>query len=358
MRVLFSPASCIPFHAGTLNERPLGGTESSVIRLAESLQNRGHDVYVTTPFDNPNLSSPRYIPERSVWLLGDVDIRIVVRDWKAALMRIPTRLQFFWSGDAYDQPINVGIGDKRISSLFDKLLAVSDWQKETTAEYSGFPKEKISILRNGIHLQNFRKPLKRNPKRLIYTSTPYRGLAHLVNLFPKIRSEVPDAELIVCSGFEVYADNLGRADPRMQKEWEEIRRRLQKIEGVTIKGNLKQDILAEELLQSSILAYPNTFAETSCISILEAQAAGCVPVTTSLGALPETVAEAGVLITGKPGEEEYDLKFVSACVELLKNEAKLTDLSQKGIKKTKNEDWDNRAETFLSIAEALLGNRS
>lgn len=356
LRVLFSPGSCIPFHANTLQVRPLGGTESSVIRLAEALQSKGVDAYITTPFENPPLTSPRYIPEKSLWLLGGVDLRVVIRDWRAALARVPTKLQFFWSGDAYDQPINIGIGDKRIAALFHKLLAVSEWQKETTSKASGFPEDKISILRNGIHLPFFEKSLERKPYRLIYTSTPYRGLIHLVNLFPKIREAVPEAELIICSGYEVYADNLGRADPRMQKEWEEIRRKLSKIDGITIKGNLKQEDLAKELLQASLLAYPNTFAETSCISVLEAQAAGCVPVTTRLGALPETVSDAGVLIDGLPGEEDYFSKFVFACVDLLKNQSKLKELSVRGINKTKSEGWDSRAETFLTIAEALLGN--
>ena len=71
-------------------------------------------------------------------------------------------------------------------------------------------------------------------------------------------------------------------------------------DGADYRGALGQARLAQELRGVAGLAYPSTFAETSCITVLEAMAAGAFIFTTRLGALPETTNGFGYLVDAEP----------------------------------------------------------
>jgi glycosyltransferase involved in cell wall biosynthesis len=352
MRIVFLPTNCLPFHGKTLDERPLGGTETGVIRLAEALSSAGHDVFVVSSFENPPLTEPLYIPLRAVFFLGEIDILIGVRDWQSIFSEIPAKKRFLWTGDSYDQPQTVGLGDKRIANRLDGLLCVSEWHKKTMCELSGFPKEKTFVIRNGIHPSLFQSDERKNSrKRLIYSSTPYRGLVHLIEIFKGIKVKIPDAEFCVCSGYTVY-QGAGAIPHKQLEELEIIRQQLEKIDGVIWKGNILQAELAKEMLQSGIYAYPCTFAETSCISIMEAKASGTVPVTNSLGALPETVGNGGVILTdAEIISPEVIERFITTICDLMLREEQWSSLSQKALVEGIQNTWDHVAERVITYCQ-------
>jgi len=353
MKFAFCPGSCIPFHAATLESRPIGGIETAVIRLAEELTLAGHEVVVISQYENPPLSSPLYLPVTSISDLGPVDIFVGVRDWRSLLLEVTCKKRFFWTGDSYDQIHTIGLGDKRIIDRIDTFLAVSEWHANTICNTSGFPKEKIWILRNGIHLPYFTGVETRNKRRLIYSSTPYRGLSLLPGMFSSLKEKFPDLELHIFSGYDVYKTPDKGYDERLEREFEILKDQLQGLSGCQVHGNVTQKQLASEYMKSGILVYPNRFEETSCITAMEAQAAGCVVVSSHLGALPETVGEAGILIEGVPGSAKYNEAFINAVDSLLCNESQFAELSAAGKARAKEFSWQNIAGRFVSYVTGL-----
>jgi glycosyltransferase involved in cell wall biosynthesis len=113
-----------------------------------------------------------------------------------------------------------------------------------------------------------------------------------MDIYPKFHRQFPAARLRVYSSLAVYQKTETK-----NEEWLlELYQQCKSTEGVEYIGSLPQPELAKALRSISILAYPNTFSETSCISVMEAMATGCLVITSEFGALPETVNRFSQLI--------------------------------------------------------------
>lgn len=346
MRIGFYAGSCLPIHANSLNERPLGGIETGLIRLSEELSKRGHEVIVFTSFKNPPPSNPQYLPHGQILNSGKFDLIVLVKEWQPALFKLNATKVFFWTGDGFDQYANFGMGDRRAINRIDKFLAVSNWHAQTMSDASGFPLRKTAVIGNGVHLPYFEGSELRHRKRLVYASAPYRGLELIPPIFIELRKKHPDCSLHVFAGMNVYDTETPYQGPEVAQA-QKIGRVLKSIPGVTVHGNVLQSQLARELMRSSILFYPNIIFETCCIVALEAQAAGCPVVTNNISGLTESVGNCGVLMEGQIGSQAYLVSCYHVLDELLSNDAKWQELSKLCLEKAKAElGWGKVADRF------------
>jgi UDP-glucose:(glucosyl)LPS alpha-1,2-glucosyltransferase len=165
--------------------------------------------------------------------------------------------------------------------MFDKLVFVSYWQKQQFQDYLGIPPSAGVVLKNAITpIEEHEKP--DDKVRLIYFSTPHRGLDLLYSAYKPLAKEFNNIELNVYSSFDLYSW------PERDKPYIGLFDKLRGHKAINYNKSVSNEVIREELKKNHILAYPSTWQETSCLVLMEAMSAGLLCVHSSLAALPET----------------------------------------------------------------------
>lgn len=292
MKILFIDPIQLVYDTTTPARQPLGGTQSAVVYLTAALARIGHEVAVINARPEPTeTDGVRFLslPMPSTEMNGYDAIVLVSRAMAGIVRGVGCdRPLALWCHHATDQPAVRILADPTESSLYAGFAMVSRWQAEEYRQAFGLATSKMRVLRNAVSpaffqgSQSDRKWLSGGgPPVLAYTSMPYRGLDLLLLAFSQIRAALEGARLKVFSGMDFY----GRDSVDGFASLFALARVLP---GVELVGALPHPQLAEAMAEVDIWSYPCTFAETSCISAMEAMAAGTMLVTTSRGALPET----------------------------------------------------------------------
>jgi glycosyltransferase involved in cell wall biosynthesis len=313
---LVNPNLAHDYDADTPFERALPGSESAQVYLAAALARRGHDV---TLFTGTTRGDRRIRGlDQARWtgtLPGDWDAVFVtsapelVPALRAAHPNPPI---FAWAHNVFVPGSSEDAALKALTAPRDRTLCVSNWHKANFASY-GVDAARISVLRNAIGpaFENLFAPgesvtaAKAVPARAAFASVPYKGLKQALAFFKELRGARGDVTLDLFSSFDFYPDNNFF---RHQPSWKIVAHEAKTQEGVVSHGNVPQAELARALKAALLLFYPNVAAETASIATMEAMAAGCVVVTTALGALPETTGEFGILapvVEGKIDPQSY-----------------------------------------------------
>lgn len=238
----------------------------------------------------------------------------------------------------------------------DKFFVLSPWHKQFfMSHHQGVPENKIYITRDGVDLGRFKEPLRHVKGRMIYSSSPDRGLETLLDCLPRIRKEVPHAEVHVFYGFSNWEKfNEMRNDQPMLAKIRALKARLNEV-GVVYRGRMGQRELAQEMLQAELAPFPTWFQETFYITGTELMAAGVPIVSSDLAAIQTTVGAAGVLIPGDPYSPAYRDRFVEECVLMMTAPNRWKKHHELGLEKAKTFDWQGIADEWcaaLGMGEA------
>jgi len=164
---------------------------------------------------------------------------------------------------------------------FHKIVFVSNWQMQSFINRYRIPWSSCLVIPNSIEPIKWVDRPNGNIK-IIYHSTPHRGLNILVPVFEKLAEVDKEIELDVYSSFELYG--WKERDAPFEELFEKCRTHPQ----IRYHGSQPNDVIRQAVSEADIFAYPNTWQETSCLCLIEAMAAGCLCVHPNYGALYET----------------------------------------------------------------------
>lgn len=316
----------------------IGGSEEAVINVAKELVKLGHEVTVYNSCGEAEgvHDGVRYVNYYKFNKKDEFDVLVA---WRCSLFKfgVKAKKKIIWLHDVPEYILN----EYDEKAFTDKAIVLSEYHKSLLAKK--FPEEKIFVSSNGVDASQFTSEVERNPYRMIYASSYDRGLEHILNIWPEVKREVPQAELHVFYGWNTY-DRMyeeGSVDGSFKKRLLPLLAQ----DGITEHGRVGHEELALEYLKSGIWAYPTHFPEISCIAAMKAQVAGCVPVCTGFAALNETV-KAGLVIPGSANDKAVMEDFKKCLIELLKNPTEQEGFRELVLKHKDEFGWDKVAKQW------------
>lgn len=194
------------------------------------------------------------------------------------------RIKIYHLHDLALDPEAEHLKDPKSRNRFQKLVFSSNWQYQQYRDYLGIPYDRNStVIETGIEpIELVEKP--KDKIRLIYTSTPHRGLEILVPVFIALAKKYPNIELDVFSSFGIYGSAWEARDKQYEPLFEACRNHPQ----INYHGWADQATVRAAYQRAHIFAYPCIWPETSCRSLIEAMSAGCLAVHPNFSALTDT----------------------------------------------------------------------
>ena len=324
----------LAFDGSSLEKGALGGSETDIIHLAKKFKGVNFNVKVFCRCTQEGIyENVSYFNYDKFDPNMKMDVFISSRSFKVFESNPQAKTKILWMHDMPQQ----GYALDKVPNV-DYFVALSEFHKKVTLELFPSIKDKIVIIGNGIDMNRFKKTIPREKKRLIYSSTPFRGLKELLEVFPDIKKEVPEVELAIFSGMSIYGM---KNSPEIQETIDKAKT----MEGVIYSEPVSQAQLADEMQRSALLAYPSVFPETFCNTVTEAISAQTPIVTTDLGALPETVGKCGICV--KQSEQDWKKKFVKNVVDLLKDKKRYVKLQEEC--KKRETSWAVIRDVWLKL---------
>ena len=206
----------------------------------------------------------------------------------------PNKVNILWQKNSWDQPnLQEFFGNKARHKEYDWYVFNSHWNYEKFRYFFDIPTERSVVIKNGTNNFPQRKIYKKGePVKILHHNTPWRGLNVVLRAMQEVKN--PNITLDVYSSTQVYGDAFKQHN---DEQFKPLYEQAQQLPNVNYIGYKPNEYILEHITDYDLYVYPSIFEETSCVSALEALAAGVHVITNNFGALYETCAEWPVYVT-------------------------------------------------------------
>lgn len=333
----------IVFDGRTLDEKPLGGAETSFIEMANALAARGHEVIVGNKCEQEIIHRGVTWRPLSDGLPEAPDLYIANRGDKLLKLAPFALKTVFW----IHNPANYLMKWRYQWKLAWRrpIIVFSGANHRATYPRFGFDGGR-EIVPYGV-TEIFRRATERPeapPPRAVFTSNPMRSLDWLLDVWEsRIQPAVPGAELHVFAGMATYGAAGQAKANRMSPVLD--RAAALSAKGVVLRGPVPKSQLVGELAAARACLYRGDIGETFCSAVAEAQAMGLPTVVQDIACMSERVrhGETGFVVAGPED-------FAEKAIALLGDDAVWRDQHRACLTHQRAWGWDDAAAQF----EALL----
>ncbi len=226
------------------------------------------------------------------------------------------------------------------------IITVSEYQKTIISERLSIPKEKVSVIHNGVDERFF---IPYNETRVAATlekydiepgyifflanSDPRKNTTGVLHAFAMLISRFPSSPRLLIKGLKKEQLQLILKKEGLQSL----------INHIDLVGYVQHEDLPSLYQGASMLWFPS-FKEGFGLPIIEAMACGVPVITSHTSCMPEIGGDAVFYINPK-----YPQTITHAATQILENKVTAMELSRKGKERARLFTWDNAAKKLVHI---------
>ncbi|MBQ4061313.1 MAG: glycosyltransferase family 4 protein [Christensenellaceae bacterium] len=224
----------------------------------------------------------------------------------------------------------------------DRIVTISQAAKSEIVKYFKVAPEKISVMPMGVEEEYFPKTDGLYSIKSEYgicgdyffylgTLEPRKNIETLLRAYHILRAGTENCPKLVISGKKGWGyDGIFALAKELGLE-----------DDVIFTGYLKREEIPVLMTGAKAFVFPSVY-EGFGMPPLEAMACGCPVIASNVSAMPEVIADAGILCDPKKPEE-----FALAMEKLLNDGEFSNTLRARGLERAKNYTWQNAADIFM-----------